>query len=220
VKYITKIYFIICKIFSRKSEHIVRNSGCASCTHRHPSVDRLQPNPTTRFRRQRCRAASPWQPARLPPQGTRASCHLGLGLNYSFTEFSRATGWAHAPVALHPNRSHNCDSNEVAQEPEPANDSPPPHACRYCGQHDPAAVVLCDQCNRWFCNRHEVSGPSHIIFHMNKSKHTECTLHNESPHGKIRQDPRATSGNWCTLTTKYSCVDCRVLPQRTSLFLA
>ena len=28
----------------------------------------------------------------------------------------------------------------------------PPHACKYCGIHDPAAVVMCNTTKKWFCN--------------------------------------------------------------------
>ncbi|CAF4098657.1 unnamed protein product, partial [Adineta steineri] len=28
----------------------------------------------------------------------------------------------------------------------------PKHACAYCGIHDPAAVVMCNQTKKWFCN--------------------------------------------------------------------
>jgi regulator of nonsense transcripts 1 len=28
----------------------------------------------------------------------------------------------------------------------------PPHACNYCGLHDPTTVVRCVDCDKWFCN--------------------------------------------------------------------
>lgn len=28
----------------------------------------------------------------------------------------------------------------------------PVHACKYCGIHDPACVLQCNICKRWFCN--------------------------------------------------------------------
>ncbi len=28
----------------------------------------------------------------------------------------------------------------------------PKHACAYCGIHDPASVLLCNQHKKWFCN--------------------------------------------------------------------
>ena len=28
----------------------------------------------------------------------------------------------------------------------------PDHACKYCGIHDPASVVFCNLCKKWFCN--------------------------------------------------------------------
>ena len=30
----------------------------------------------------------------------------------------------------------------------------PDFACRYCGIHDPACVVLCNATKKWFCNRY------------------------------------------------------------------
>ena len=37
----------------------------------------------------------------------------------------------------------------------------PPHACKYCGIHDPAAVVMCNTTKKWFCNgRGNTSGRS------------------------------------------------------------
>ena len=28
----------------------------------------------------------------------------------------------------------------------------PKHACRYCGIHEPNAVLMCNVCKKWFCN--------------------------------------------------------------------
>lgn len=60
----------------------------------------------------------------------------------------------------------------------------PPHACVYCGIHDPEAVVKCNykDCNKWFCNGKGMNEyGSHILLHLVKSKHKEITLHPESP---------------------------------------
>lgn len=62
-------------------------------------------------------------------------------------------------------------------------DNLPPHACAYCGVHDPAAVVKCmhGDCNKWFCNGKGLSEyGSHIVLHMVKSKHKEISLHPKS----------------------------------------
>ena len=60
----------------------------------------------------------------------------------------------------------------------------PPHACSYCGVHDPCKVVRClhKDCKKWFCNGKGLSEyGSHILLHMVKSKHKEIELHPESP---------------------------------------
>jgi len=56
----------------------------------------------------------------------------------------------------------------------------PPHACAYCGVHDPKAVVKCahQDCQKWFCNGKGLSEyGSHIVLHLVKSKHKEIALH-------------------------------------------
>jgi len=60
----------------------------------------------------------------------------------------------------------------------------PAHACRYCGQHDPAAVVLCNQCRRWFCNGRGQTACSHIVHHLVKARHKQVTLHRDGPLGE------------------------------------
>ncbi|VDP13838.1 unnamed protein product [Soboliphyme baturini] len=60
----------------------------------------------------------------------------------------------------------------------------PEHACRYCGIHDPAAVVHCNQCKKWFCNGRGNTCGSHIVNHMVRAKHKEVTLHKDGPLGE------------------------------------
>lgn len=60
----------------------------------------------------------------------------------------------------------------------------PPHACAYCGLHDPASVVKCVATDKWFCNSRGNSAGSHIIQHLVRSKHKEVALHPESPLGE------------------------------------
>ena len=65
----------------------------------------------------------------------------------------------------------------------------PPHACSYCGIHDPNSVVKCNakNCNKWFCNhKGEKSGnASHIAIHLVKAKHNEVAIHPDSDIGSI-----------------------------------
>ncbi|KAL5479333.1 hypothetical protein EMCRGX_G022843 [Ephydatia muelleri] len=60
----------------------------------------------------------------------------------------------------------------------------PPHACRYCGIHDPAAVVMCNATKKWFCNGRGNTSGSHIVTHLVRSKCKEVTLHKDGPLGE------------------------------------
>lgn len=69
---------------------------------------------------------------------------------------------------------------------------------RYCGIHDPAAVVMCNSTKKWFCNgRGNTSGrymecfkpfqpssSSHIVNHLVRARCHEVTLHKEGPLGE------------------------------------
>eukprot|EP00126_Sphaerothecum_destruens_P008230 Sdes_comp20136_c0_seq1m13231 len=59
----------------------------------------------------------------------------------------------------------------------------PEHACNYCGIHDPATVVNCLVCKKWFCNSRGNTSGSHIINHLVRAKHKEVCLHKDSPLG-------------------------------------
>ena len=62
-------------------------------------------------------------------------------------------------------------------------DNLPPHACAYCGIHDPHAVVKClhQDCQKWFCNGKGLNEyGSHIVLHLVKSKHKMIELHPQS----------------------------------------
>lgn len=65
-------------------------------------------------------------------------------------------------------------------------DNLPPHACAYCGVHDPAAVVKCvhHDCQKWFCNGKGLNEyGSHIVLHLVKAKHNQIQLH---PHSELK----------------------------------
>ena len=70
-------------------------------------------------------------------------------------------------------------SSEVSQALEPYDFSDlPPHACAYCGIHNPQAVVKCVESKKWFCNGKGLNEyGSHIILHLVKSKHKVIQLH-------------------------------------------
>lgn len=60
----------------------------------------------------------------------------------------------------------------------------PAHACLYCGLHNPASVVRCMTCQKWFCNSRGCTSASHIVTHLVRAKHKEVCLHPDSPLGE------------------------------------
>jgi hypothetical protein len=54
----------------------------------------------------------------------------------------------------------------------------------YCGIHNPASVVKCLVCSKWFCNSRGNTSASHIVNHLVRAKHKEVILHAESPLGE------------------------------------
>ena len=59
----------------------------------------------------------------------------------------------------------------------------PPHACAYCGIHNPGSVVKCLACSKWFCSARGNTSSSHIINHLVRARHKEVQLHPSSPLG-------------------------------------
>ncbi|KAK5663056.1 hypothetical protein OQA88_6472 [Cercophora sp. LCS_1] len=59
----------------------------------------------------------------------------------------------------------------------------PPHACAYCGIHNPASVVKCLGCNKWFCSARGNFSSSHIVNHLVRARHKEVQLHPQSSLG-------------------------------------
>ena len=59
----------------------------------------------------------------------------------------------------------------------------PPHACCYCGIHDPKYVVRCQLTKKWFCNGRGNTSGSHIINHLVRAKCKEVSLHKDAPLG-------------------------------------
>ncbi|EIM20663.1 hypothetical protein WALSEDRAFT_54922 [Wallemia mellicola CBS 633.66] len=64
----------------------------------------------------------------------------------------------------------------------------PEHACNYCGIHNPACVVKCQICQKWFCNARGSTSGSHIVNHLVRSKHKQVILHQESPLGETQPE--------------------------------
>ena len=59
-------------------------------------------------------------------------------------------------------------------------------ACAYCGLSSETHLAQCLECKKWFCNgKNDAYSPSHIIFHLTKSKHKEVYLSKESQVGEI-----------------------------------
>ncbi|KAB2578309.1 ATPase AAA+ type core [Lasiodiplodia theobromae] len=59
----------------------------------------------------------------------------------------------------------------------------PPHACAYCGIHNPSSVVKCLSCSKWFCSARGNTSSSHIINHLVRARHKEVQLHPSSSLG-------------------------------------
>ncbi|SGZ22232.1 BQ5605_C022g09458 [Microbotryum silenes-dioicae] len=85
---------------------------------------------------------------------------------------------------LDPNAVANLYDDDFAGMLDDLNRELPPHACSYCGIHNPACVVKCLICNKWFCNSRGSTSGSHIVNHLVRAKHREVTLHAESPLGE------------------------------------
>jgi regulator of nonsense transcripts 1 len=60
----------------------------------------------------------------------------------------------------------------------------PEYACKYCGIHEPASVVQCNICRKWFCNGRGSTSGAHIVNHLVRSRHKEVTLHKNGPLGE------------------------------------
>jgi regulator of nonsense transcripts 1 len=54
----------------------------------------------------------------------------------------------------------------------------------FCGIHNPASIVKCLICSKWFCNLRGNTSASHIVNHLVCAKHKEVILHAESPLGE------------------------------------
>lgn len=58
--------------------------------------------------------------------------------------------------------------------------------CAYCGLSSETHLAQCLECKKWFCNgKLDAFSPSHIIFHLTKSKHKEVYLSQSSQVGEI-----------------------------------
>lgn len=60
----------------------------------------------------------------------------------------------------------------------------PSHACAYCGIHDPASVLMCNQHKKWFCNGRGLTSGSHVVNHLVRAKCKEVSLHRDGPLGE------------------------------------
>lgn len=54
---------------------------------------------------------------------------------------------------------------------------------RYCGIHNPASVVKCLACSKWFCSARGNFSSSHIVNHLVRARHKEVQLHPQSSLG-------------------------------------
>lgn len=73
------------------------------------------------------------------------------------------------------------DMQSAEEEEEMRNAKP---MCAYCGIDNPACIVKCVTCNKWFCNTRGGSSSSHIINHLVRSRHKIVQLHPNSELGE------------------------------------
>ena len=58
--------------------------------------------------------------------------------------------------------------------------------CAYCSITNQSHLIKCKECNKWFCNgKLDSFSPSHIVFHLTKSKHKEVFLNKKSNLGEM-----------------------------------
>lgn len=111
----------------------------------------------------------------MPSQSQTQSSHLDGGLSSAAVR-KMTSGMQD----LQFEEEEEDEEEEIAFE----NQDLPPHACKYCGCHDPGTVVFCNMCKRWFCNGRGHTSGSHIINHLVRAKHKQVTLHSDGPLGE------------------------------------
>ncbi|GAA5922644.1 hypothetical protein JCM3775_005802 [Rhodotorula graminis] len=129
----------------------------------------------------------------IPPDDVEAIQRIG-DLNFddlSISALDAAASRAPPPHLDHPHADSDSNGNvanlyedDFEGMLDDLNRELPPHACSYCGIHNPACVVKCLVCNKWFCNSRGSTSGSHIVNHLVRAKHKEVTLHAESPLGE------------------------------------
>jgi len=83
-----------------------------------------------------------------------------------------------------PGELHFDDEEEEVERGGAGFQPVPGTSCSYCGIHDPATLVNCNICKRWFCNSRGNTSGSHIVNHLVRAKHKEVTLHKDGPLGE------------------------------------
>lgn len=111
--------------------------------------------------------------------------HLGGGAASQLNGFGRRLGASdQVKVAGITSAIGELQFEEDEDDPVVQNRELPPHACRYCGIHEPSTVVMCNICKKWFCNGRGSTSGSHIVNHLVRAKHREVTLHGDGPLGE------------------------------------
>ncbi|CAF1092391.1 unnamed protein product [Rotaria sordida] len=130
------------------------------------------------------------------------------GTDFGFDDLTLPSQQSHLPLTdINPSQQHssifpsddfngtnNVNNNSIQQRDLPFEDEEegfyekdlPKHACAYCGIHDPAAVVMCNQTRKWFCNGRGNTSGSHIVNHLVRAKCKEVTLHKDGPLGETQ----------------------------------
>ena len=76
--------------------------------------------------------------------------------------------------------------NNSEEEEEEEENKKSIYSCAYCGLSSESHLAQCLECKKWFCNgKLDSYSPSHIIFHLTKSKHKEVYLSSGAQVGEI-----------------------------------
>lgn len=110
--------------------------------------------------------------------------HLGGGVGSQLNGFGRRLGSDVAKIAGITSKIGELQFEEDEDDAVVESQELPPHACRYCGIHEPSTVVMCNICKKWFCNGRGSTSGSHIVNHLVRAKHREVTLHGDGPLGE------------------------------------
>lgn len=117
-----------------------------------------------------------------------ASAVFAAALAGKDIDTSKSETRASSDVTQNHEEDHEADGDSTSNADADA-DSPfdqtqlPPHACAYCGIHNPSSVLQDVKSGKWFCNATGLMPGSHIVTHLVRSRSREVRLHADSALG-------------------------------------